>query len=113
VDLDVIHSGKACILRVKETLRCGASLEHFKEAVCAAFASNHPFLILNLEGMPFIDSSGIGAIIGAMRDARNVGGDTKLVNPSPFATKTFKMIHIYSLFEVYTSEADALATCDV
>ena len=31
-----------------------------------------------------------------------------LVNPSPFAVKTFKMVHILSLFSVFESEAEAI-----
>jgi len=40
-----------------------------------------------------------------------VGGDTKLVNPSSFATKTFKMVGILSLFGVFATEQEAIAAC--
>ena len=61
--------------------------------------------------MPFIDSSGIGAIVNALRRTRQVGGDTKLVNPSSFATKTFKMVGILSLFGVFATEQEAIDAC--
>jgi anti-anti-sigma factor len=59
--------------------------------------------------MPVIDSSGIGAIVNTLLQAKKLGGDTMLVNPSSFAAKTFKMVHIYNLFKVFTTEAEALA----
>jgi hypothetical protein len=40
-----------------------------------------------------------------------VGGDTKLVNPSSFATKTFKMVGILSLFGVFATEQEAIDVC--
>jgi hypothetical protein len=33
------------------------------------------------------------------------------VNPSSFASKTFKMVGILNLFGVYTSQAEAIAAC--
>lgn len=109
--LDVLQSGNTCTLRVKGRLVLGESLDRFDAAVQQALESAHPFLILNLEAMPTIDSSGIGAVVNALVQAKKLGGDAKLVNPSPFATKTFKMVHIHNLFQVFGTEADALAAC--
>jgi anti-anti-sigma factor len=60
--------------------------------------------------MPVIDSCGIGAVVNALRQAKKFGGDAKLVNPSPFAMKTFKMVGILPLFQVYPNDADAIAS---
>jgi anti-sigma B factor antagonist len=109
MDLDVIQNGAVCILRVKGPLKYGESLDQFEAAVQGAFDSGHSFLILNLEAMPVIDSSGIGAIVNALLQAKKLSGDAKLVNPSPFAEKTFKMVHILNLFTVYPTEAEAMA----
>ena len=89
----------------------GQTLDHFEEAVRAALGSDHPFLILNLEAMPMIDSSGIGAVVNALQQSKKLGGDTKLVSPSPFAVRVLKMVHLLSLFSVYENEPDALAAC--
>ena len=59
--------------------------------------------------MPVLDSSGIGAIVNALRLAKKMGGDVKLVNPSSFAEKTFKMVGILNLFTVYATEGGAVA----
>ncbi len=109
--LDVLQSGSTCTIRVKGPLKMGPPLDAFEEAVRTALASNHPFLILNLEAMPIIDSSGIGAVVNALQQSKKSGGDTKLVNPSPFAVKVLKMVHLLSLFSVYETEPDALAAC--
>jgi anti-anti-sigma factor len=111
VDLDVIQRGVICTLRVKGPLKYGPSLDQFESAVQSAFESGHIYLVLNLEGMPVIDSSGIGAIVNALLQAKKLNGDAKLVNPSPFAEKTFKMVHILNLFTVYPTEAEAEAAC--
>ncbi len=111
MDLDVLQSGKTCTIRVKGHLKGPDPIDQFDAAVQAAFASEHCCLILNLEAMPIIDSSGIGAIVNALVQSKKLGGDVKLVNPSPFALKTFKMVHILNLFTVFESEQDAVAAC--
>jgi anti-sigma B factor antagonist len=109
VDLDIRQEGKICTLKVKGHLKSGDPVIQFDNAVQSALSSGHIFLILDLEAMPYLDSSGIGAIVDALRNATKLGGDVKLVNPSSFASKTFKMVGILNLFGVHTSQADAIA----
>ena len=107
----MLQRGNTCTIRVKGPLKMGESLDQFDAAIAAAFASDHIFLILNLEAMPIIDSSGIGVIVNALQQSKKLGGDTKLVNPSPFATKVFKMVHILNLFSTFEGEAEAVEAC--
>jgi len=111
VDLDIKQEGKICTLKVKGHLKSGDPVIQFDAAVQSALSSGHVFLILDLEAMPYLDSSGIGAIVDALRNANKVGGDVKLVNPSTFASKTFKMVGIINLFTVHASQADAALAC--
>jgi len=111
VDLDIRQEGKICTLKVKGQLKSGDPVIQFDTAAQSALSSGHIFLILDLESMPYLDSSGIGAIVDALRNARKAGGDVKLVNPSSFASKTLKMVGILNLFTVHTSQADAVAAC--
>jgi anti-sigma B factor antagonist len=89
----------------------GEAVNQFENAFQRALAEGHIFLVVDLEELPYIDSSGIGAVVNALRQANKVGGTVKLVKPAPFVAKTFKMVGILPLFEVYESEADALAAC--
>jgi anti-sigma B factor antagonist len=111
MDLDIKQNGNVCTLKLKGQFKSGEPVNQFDTAVQSALATGHTCLILDLEAMPVVDSSGIGAIVNALRQSKKLGGDAKLVNPSPFAEKTFKMVGILSLFNVYKSEAEALEAC--
>jgi len=113
VDLDIRQSGNICTLKLKGPLKYGEGVKQLDEAVESALNSGHTQLVLDLSAMPYIDSSGIGAIVDALRQAKKLGGDAKLVSPSPFAAKTFKMVGILTLFKVYESEAEAVEACPV
>lgn len=111
VDLDIKQSGNICTLKVKGRLVSGDPVNQFENAFQSALASGHLFLILDLSEMPYLDSSGIGSIVNALRNSTKLGGNAKLVNPSSFVSKTFKMVGILGLFGVYETEADAIASC--
>jgi anti-sigma B factor antagonist len=109
VDLDIKQTGNVCVLKVKGALKYGDSVTQFNDAVGVALESGHVQLVLDLSTMPVIDSCGIGAVVDALRQAKKYGGDAKLVDPSPFAMKTFKMVGILPLFQVYANETEAIA----
>jgi anti-sigma B factor antagonist len=112
VDLDIRESGNTCVLKLKGRLVSGEAVSQFDQAFQQALATGHIYLILDLEALPYVDSSGIGAVVNALRQANKVGGSVKLVNPPSFVAKTFKMVGILSLFSVYESEAEAVASCE-
>ncbi len=109
MDLDRREIGNTCCLTVKGKLRLGEEVDGFNAAVASALATGHLQLIVDLSQMPIIDSCGIGAVVQALQQAKKLGGDLKLVDPSPFALKTFKMTGILPLFGVFPTEAEALA----
>jgi len=111
VDLDIRESANICVLKLKGRLISGEAVSQFEKAFQQALASGHLFLVLDLEALPYVDSSGIGSVVNALRQANKLGGTVKLVNPPSFVAKTFKMVGILSLFGVYESEAEAVASC--
>jgi anti-anti-sigma factor len=92
VDLDVRQSGNICTLKVKGPLKSGPPVDEFSQAIQSALGTGHIYIVLNLEAMPVLDSSGIGAIVNALR----------------LAEKTFKMVGILNLFTVYATEGSAV-----
>jgi anti-sigma B factor antagonist len=107
MDLDIRQKGSICFLKVKGPLNYGPDVTAFGEAVSAAVSDGSPQLVIDLSAMPRIDSCGIGAVVQALRTANEKGGDVRLVNPSPFAEKVFKMMGILRLFQVFPTEEAA------
>ena len=108
MDLDIRETGSVCVLKAKCRLTGGEPVALLENAFQRALASGHICLVLDLEAVPFIDSSGIGCVVNALRQANKSGGTVKLVNPSNFVAKTFKMVGILPLFSVHASEQEAI-----
>ena len=65
-------------------------------------------VVLQLDQVEFIDSSGLGALVRLMQAARAKGGDLKLSGVPPKIRKTLEMTNLLSHFETYDSVEEAI-----
>lgn len=65
-------------------------------------------VVLQLDHVEFIDSSGLGALVRLIQAARAKGGDVKLSGVSPRILKTLQMTNLLSQFETYDSVEEAI-----
>ncbi len=65
-------------------------------------------VVLQLDQVEFIDSSGLGAMVRLMQAARSKGGDLKLSGVPPGIRKTLAMTNLLSQFETYDSVEEAI-----
>ena len=66
-------------------------------------------IIINLDKVSYIDSSGIGVLISSLSNLKKVGGALKLINVYASVRKVFELTKLTSFFDIYDSETDALA----
>lgn len=65
-------------------------------------------VVLQLDHVEFIDSSGLGALVRLMQSARSKGGDLKLSGLPPHIRKTLQMTNLLQQFETYDSLEEAV-----
>ena len=66
-------------------------------------------VIINLEKVSYIDSSGIGALISSLSNLKKYQGGLKIINVCASVKKVFELTKLTSFFEIYESEGEALA----
>ena len=64
-------------------------------------------ILLNLAGVTYVDSSGVGQLMGALMSARNQGGDLKLLKPSSQILNLLQITKLAGVFDVQEDEAAA------
>ena len=67
-------------------------------------------ILLNLVEVEYIDSSGIGVLVGGLSTVRSHGGQLKLVNVSKRIRDLLRITKLYSLFDVKDDEPTAVAS---
>ena len=97
------HSG-ACVLRLNGPLIL-TTIEEFQSRVRAVQSKN---LVLDLTGVPYLDSAGIGALVGTyVRHQRDKNG-VSLVGANDRVVAALKIAHIDHFFRFFDSESKAI-----
>ncbi|TDX51176.1 SpoIIAA-like anti-anti-sigma regulatory factor [Orenia marismortui] len=82
--------------------------DHFKEKLEEKINDTIRNIILNLDGIKFIDSSGLGAILGTYKRITKTGGSLAMVKVTPQVERIFELSGILKIIKIYSSEEEAL-----
>ncbi|MGH7441630.1 MAG: STAS domain-containing protein [bacterium] len=72
--------------------------------------AGHVRWVVNLEGLEYISSAGLGSFIGVLSELRSRGGGIVFMGLSPKIGKIFGMLGFTRVFRVVVSEAEAVAS---
>jgi anti-sigma B factor antagonist len=67
-------------------------------------------VIVDLEGVDFLDSTGLGVLVGGLKRLRSHDGDLGLVCSQPRVLKVFEITGLTKVFEIYDSLDAAVAS---
>jgi anti-sigma B factor antagonist len=68
-----------------------------------------PKIVVNLKGVDYIDSGGLGMLVGLLVSARNRGGELKLASPRKRVKDVLRRTNLDRIFRVYGSNDEAVA----
>ena len=80
-----------------------------KEKVTAMVAEGHKKLVLNLSGVSFMDSSGLGETVACYTTAKGNGGEVKLVGAAARIKDLLVMTKLHMVFDSHEKLDDAIA----
>ena len=97
---------EACVVDVKGEIDI-STVPAFKAAVGEATESaGH--VIINMEDVTYMDSSGFGTLLSATKKLRPEGGSIHLVGCNDIITRMLRITRLNTIFEMHASEDDAL-----
>ena len=79
-----------------------------RAAVAEAVSSGRSRIVVDLSDCEFIDSSGIGAVIGGLKIARLAGGDLRIAAPGEQVTMVLQLTNLDRVLRPYGSVEEAL-----
>ena len=80
-----------------------------KRELGSAVDGGHRRLIVDLGGVTFIDSSGLGTLIGGLKLTRQAGGDLRIARPTDQARLVLQLTTLDRVLRPYTSVEEAAA----
>jgi anti-anti-sigma factor len=85
----------------------------FVEKMNALSRQGRKRVVLNFEGVTYLDSAGVGAVAWKFVTARKQNGDVKLLNLRPRSFKVLDTTKLLTVIATFDSEADAVQSFDV
>jgi len=79
-----------------------------KDAIRQQLSDRRSFLVVNLEKVDFINSSGLGALISALKDVRLSNGRLVLCLLSPYVDEIFTITGLKKVFDAYETQDEAV-----
>ena len=110
MQIDERPSGDVMILDVKGKLTIGEGDELLKDKINSLIQQGHKKLILNLEGVPYVDSAGLGEIVRTYTTVTRQGGNLKLLNLTKRIEDLLAITKLLTVFDTYGSEQEALSS---
>ena len=101
-------SGDVVIFDLKAKLTIGEGDELLKDKINSLIQRGHRKLLLNLEGVPYVDSAGLGEIFRTYTTVSRQGGNLKLLNLTKRIEDLLAITKLLTVFDTYESEQEAL-----
>jgi len=101
-------SGDVFIVRCDGRIVFGDEGAALRERV-GSMLSGSPRIVVNLNGVHYVDSGGLGILVGLSVSARNRGGELKLVSPSQRVGDLLRRTRLDTLISVYRNDNEAVA----
>jgi anti-sigma B factor antagonist len=109
LSLEVCLAGDAAVVYCLGRIAWGAEVDAFAAQLSGLSRSHHQ-LVLELSRVEMIDGAGLGELVRLLVSARSRGCTVRLANPNPWVDQLLELTKLRSIFEVFPTVEEALAT---
>jgi anti-sigma B factor antagonist len=90
------------------TLGEGSTL--LRDLIREKLSSGHRKIVMNMAGINYLDSTGLGELVSAYRLVKSEGGELKLMNLNKKVSDLLQITRLYTVFDIHNDEAQAIAS---
>jgi anti-sigma B factor antagonist len=112
LSIDTREVSHVTVLDVRGRIVLGDEIHQLRDAVRALVADGKKKIILNLAEVDYIDSSGVGELVGSFTTVRNSGGELKLLNLTQKVHDVLHVTKLYTVFDIRDDEFQAVKSFD-
>ncbi|HEX8737080.1 MAG TPA: STAS domain-containing protein [Pyrinomonadaceae bacterium] len=107
------HSDNLIILDLDGKIKLGEGCNELHKALRSLIEKGEKKVLLNLEKVSFIDSSGLGELVSGYAAFKRTGGEMKLLHLSPGVHQLMTLTKLLTVFDVYENETIAVENFDI
>ena len=106
VSFQTKNMGDVCIVSPEGKIVIGDEVGQLREKIKELLEGGNKNILINLANVSYIDSTGVGALVGSFTTIRNQGGQMKLSNLSQRVRDILLVTKLLTVFDVYENEAE-------
>lgn len=104
------RAGDVTVLDLKGRSRIGGSTVALHKTIRTLVQEGKMLVLLNLAGVTYVDSCGLGELIAGHITLRKQGGEIKLLNVSETVRELMTVTDLLDVFDIYETESEALVS---
>ena len=100
--------GDVCVLKLDGKFMAGGDSFFLREKIKNILSMGIQKLLIDMDSVPYIDSTGVGFLVSSHTSLTNDGGHLKLLRVKPKILEVFKVMNLLSIFEIFDDEEIAM-----
>lgn len=109
LSIETDNTQSVSVMRVKGRVDSDTAPE-LDEALTRLLNDKKNKIVLNLEGVEYLSSAGLRAMVKALKDAQNLSGDVHLASVSEPIEVILRTVGMMQMFKMYPSDQEAMAS---
>jgi len=110
LQIDRRDLGGITILDLTGKVVRGEEVRALNELVKRLVAEQQSKIVLNLEKVSYVDSTGVGTLVHCFTAAKAAGGGLRLAKPDERFREVLKLTNLLGVLDIYANEEEAIAS---
>jgi anti-sigma B factor antagonist len=100
--------GGVTIVDISGRIVLGEESAALRDLVCDLLRKEHRKILFNLAKVNYIDSAGLGSLVGAFTTVRKQKGELKLLNLTNKVQDVMQVTKLYTVFDIMNDETEGV-----
>ena len=105
--------GDVSVVEVRGRITVGEGNIMLREVVTGLVENGKKRIVLNLQGVEYVDSGGLGELVRTHTTLQKEGGQLKMANVNPRVQELLKVTSLHKVFDVHKDEASAVQSFEL
>ena len=105
--------GDISVVEVRGRITVGEGNIMLREVVTGLVENGKKRIVLNLQGVEYVDSGGLGELVRTHTTLQKEGGQLKMANVNPRVQELLKVTSLHKVFDVHKDEASAVQSFEL
>jgi anti-sigma B factor antagonist len=102
--------GDVTVIDMDGRITLGEGSALLRDPVREKLSNGRKKIVMNLAGINYIDSTGLGELVSGYRLVKSEGGELKLLNLNKKVTDLLQITKLYTVFDIHSQESQAVAS---